>query len=102
MKMISLNGIELAFEEIGTGVRTLLLVHGHPFDHTMWRPQFEPIARLGWRVVAPDLRGYGASSGDSSNRIRDPIGGTGAAQNVGRPLDRDRARGRAPCTEHDA
>jgi pimeloyl-ACP methyl ester carboxylesterase len=61
MKKVSLNGIDLAFEEMGSGSRVLLLVHGHPFDRTMWRPQLEPIARLGWRLVAPDLRGYGAS-----------------------------------------
>ncbi|MEU1478387.1 alpha/beta hydrolase [Streptomyces sp. NPDC005760] len=37
----------------------LVLVHGHPFDHTMWRPQIEAFSasRL---VLAPDLRGYGA------------------------------------------
>ena len=61
MNTVRLNGMELAFEEIGGGSQVLLLIHGHPFDHTMWRPQFEPIARLGWRVIAPDLRGYGAS-----------------------------------------
>ncbi len=40
----------------------LLLVHGHPFDATMWRPQ---PARTGdgRRVLAPDLRGYGARGG---------------------------------------
>jgi pimeloyl-ACP methyl ester carboxylesterase len=38
----------------------LVLIHGHPFDHTMWAPQvaaFSPTRR----VIAPDLRGYGAS-----------------------------------------
>ncbi|MBE4734876.1 alpha/beta fold hydrolase [Streptomyces caniscabiei] len=38
----------------------LVLVHGHPFDRTMWHPQiteFSPTRR----VVAPDLRGYGRS-----------------------------------------
>ncbi|MEW2623893.1 alpha/beta hydrolase [Streptomyces sp. NPDC048106] len=38
----------------------LLLLHGHPFDRTMWDPQ---VARFSAdrRVIAPDLRGYGAS-----------------------------------------
>lgn len=63
MNTVRLNGIQLAFEDIGSrsGSQTLLLIHGHPFDHTMWQPQFEPIAHLGWRLLVPDLRGYGGS-----------------------------------------
>ncbi|MCZ0211263.1 alpha/beta fold hydrolase [Streptomyces sp. UMAF16] len=38
----------------------LVLVHGHPFDHTMWDPQLAEFS-AGRRVIAPDLRGYGAS-----------------------------------------
>ncbi|MER5602877.1 alpha/beta hydrolase [Streptomyces sp. NPDC002265] len=38
----------------------LVLVHGHPFDRTMWAPQIEAFSS-GRRVVAPDLRGYGGS-----------------------------------------
>lgn len=38
----------------------LVLVHGHPFDRTMWAPQTEAFA-ASRRVIAPDLRGYGAS-----------------------------------------
>ena len=38
----------------------LVLIHGYPFDHTMW---FGVIAALGAgvRVIAPDLRGFGKS-----------------------------------------
>ncbi|MGW7539984.1 alpha/beta fold hydrolase [Streptomyces sp. NPDC054770] len=38
----------------------LLLIHGHPFDRTMWHPQQTAFAATR-RVIAPDLRGYGAS-----------------------------------------
>ncbi|MGW1211612.1 alpha/beta fold hydrolase [Streptomyces sp. NPDC002499] len=38
----------------------LVLIHGHPFDHTMWRPQLTAFSATR-RVLAPDLRGYGAS-----------------------------------------
>lgn len=38
----------------------LVLIHGHPFDHTMWNPQIEAFSPSR-RVIAPDLRGYGTS-----------------------------------------
>jgi pimeloyl-ACP methyl ester carboxylesterase len=44
----------------GTDVLPLVLVHGHPFDRGMWAPQLAAFS-AGRRVVAPDLRGYGAS-----------------------------------------
>ncbi|MEU5539852.1 alpha/beta hydrolase [Streptomyces sp. NPDC020362] len=54
----------LAYEDkadSGASSRTpLVLVHGHPFDRTMWAPQLAAFS-AGRRVIAPDLRGYGAS-----------------------------------------
>ncbi|MFI2504711.1 alpha/beta fold hydrolase [Streptomyces sp. NPDC018972] len=44
----------------GASALPLVLVHGHPFDHTMWAPQIAAFSP-GRRVIAPDLRGYGAS-----------------------------------------
>jgi pimeloyl-ACP methyl ester carboxylesterase len=42
-------------------VSTILFVHGHPFDRSMWRPQVDHFTARGRRVLAPDLRGYGAA-----------------------------------------
>ncbi|NEB00275.1 alpha/beta hydrolase [Streptomyces sp. SID13726] len=42
----------------------LVLVHGHPFDHTMWHPQTEAFS-ASRRVITPDLRGYGATPAGS-------------------------------------
>ncbi|WP_133910957.1 alpha/beta fold hydrolase [Streptomyces sp. NBC_00582] len=53
----------LAYEDKGDAHSPrlpLVLVHGHPFDRTMWAPQIEAFAPSR-RVIAPDLRGYGAS-----------------------------------------
>jgi pimeloyl-ACP methyl ester carboxylesterase len=49
----------LAFDMRGSGP-AVLLIHGHPFDRSMWRPQLAFFAAT-HRVLAPDLRGYGAS-----------------------------------------
>lgn len=46
--------------ELGTGP-LILLLHGFPEFWWAWRHQLEPLAAAGYRVVAPDLRGYGAS-----------------------------------------
>ena len=55
----TINGVELAYTDVGEGP-SILLVHGHPFNRTMWQPQVE-FLRAQYRVVAPELRGYGES-----------------------------------------
>ena len=50
----------LAFDEEGGGPLVVLL-HGFPEDRRAWRHQMPALARAGFRVVAPDLRGYGDS-----------------------------------------
>lgn len=56
------NGIFLHCAEIGPAEGPLLiLLHGFPEFWYGWRPLLEPLARAGFRVVAPDQRGYGES-----------------------------------------
>jgi pimeloyl-ACP methyl ester carboxylesterase len=52
--------LKLAFEEEGDGPLVVLL-HGFPENRRAWRHQIPALARAGFRVVAPDLRGYGDS-----------------------------------------
>ncbi|RIX28982.1 alpha/beta hydrolase [Amnibacterium setariae] len=40
----------------------LILLHGWPSIGLIWRAQLEAFAADGWHCVAPDLRGFGASS----------------------------------------
>ena len=62
MTTATVNGISMGFDDLGAGPDTLLLVHGHPFNRSMWRPQLSAASNAGWRVLAPDLRGYGETA----------------------------------------
>ncbi|MDX8036129.1 alpha/beta hydrolase [Lentzea sp. BCCO 10_0856] len=62
MTTANVNGITIGYDDEGTGDDVLVLVHGHPFDRSMWRPQVEHFAGAGWRVITADLRGYGEST----------------------------------------
>lgn len=55
----TVNGIGLAYVDRGAGL-PLVLVHGFPVDHAMWRFQIEALSKR-HRVIAPDLRGFGQS-----------------------------------------
>lgn len=57
---LKVNGIELNVLIAGTGP-DVLLVHGFPDDHTVWRKQVAPLVAAGYRVIAPDTRGCGDS-----------------------------------------
>ncbi|MFC9235736.1 alpha/beta fold hydrolase [Streptomyces decoyicus] len=54
------GGGRLAYRDIGAG-RPLVLLHGGFLDHGMWDDQLSALAR-NHRVIAPDVRGHGASS----------------------------------------
>lgn len=57
------DGIEL--HVASTGPRDgppVLLLHGFPELWLSWRHQLGPLAEAGYRVLAPDMRGYGRSS----------------------------------------
>jgi pimeloyl-ACP methyl ester carboxylesterase len=59
-RMVRANGIALHVAEVGTGPLVLML-HGFPQFWWTWRQQLVDLANAGFRAVAVDLRGYGAS-----------------------------------------
>lgn len=54
------NGIRLAVHEQGSGP-PIILLHGFPELAFSWRHQLPALAAAGYRAIAPDQRGYGAS-----------------------------------------
>jgi pimeloyl-ACP methyl ester carboxylesterase len=57
---VETNGIRLHCVVRGEGPLVVLL-HGFPEFWYSWRHQIDPLARRGFRVVVPDLRGYNDS-----------------------------------------
>jgi pimeloyl-ACP methyl ester carboxylesterase len=64
-RQIATNGIELNVLEAGEGF-PLVLCHGFPELSYSWRHQIPALAEAGYRVLAPDMRGYGRSTSPPS------------------------------------
>ncbi|MEV7005691.1 alpha/beta fold hydrolase [Streptosporangium sp. NPDC051022] len=60
MMRVDVNGIGLNVQVSGEGP-AVLLVHGYPDTHACWRHQVAALNAAGYRTIAPDLRGFGAS-----------------------------------------
>ncbi|HTZ88168.1 MAG TPA: alpha/beta hydrolase [Solirubrobacteraceae bacterium] len=60
-RMIATNGMELHVQEAGEG-EVVVLCHGFPELAYSWRHQVPALVQAGYRVIAPDMRGYGRSS----------------------------------------
>lgn len=60
MRIVRANGINLAVYEAGAGPAVVLL-HGFPGLAFTWRHQIPALVEAGYRVIVPDLRGYGLS-----------------------------------------
>jgi epoxide hydrolase 4 len=67
-RWVDVGGLRLHYVEAGTGPLVVLL-HGFPEFWYAWRHQLPALADAGFRVVAPDLRGYNTS--DKPRRVRD-------------------------------
>ncbi|WP_299409506.1 alpha/beta fold hydrolase [uncultured Roseobacter sp.] len=59
-RFAEVNGQRICYAKAGSGP-PLLLLHGFPQTHVLWRQVGAPLSER-YTVIAPDLRGYGASS----------------------------------------
>ncbi|MDH3974132.1 MAG: alpha/beta hydrolase [Deltaproteobacteria bacterium] len=67
----AINNFNMAYEDEGEG-RAIVLIHGFPLCRKMWKAQADFLVDHGYRVVTPDLRGFGESEA--------PAGGYGMFQ----------------------
>ncbi|MFC4907972.1 alpha/beta fold hydrolase [Actinomadura gamaensis] len=74
-RTVRTNGIRMHVAEAGRGP-VVLLLHGFPELWYSWRHQIPALAAAGFRVLAPDLRGYGRTSAPaepSAYRLRENL-----------------------------
>ena len=64
MNHVRIENIQIAYDDAGSGP-TLLLVHGYPFNRSLWNEQVAALSNT-HRVITVDLRGFGDS--ESSER----------------------------------
>ena len=60
MSRVDVNGVGIEYQVTGQG-RPVVLLHGFPDSGRLWRHQVTALAEAGFRVIVPDLRGYGLS-----------------------------------------
>jgi len=57
------SGVEVVVDDHGDPRNeAVLLLHGFPDTADLWRHQVDPLVEAGYRVLVPDMRGYGRSS----------------------------------------
>jgi len=75
MTFVRIDDIQMAYTDAGMG-RPVVLIHGYPFNRSLWDEQVAALSSS-YRVIAPDLRGFGdtdASSGPATmNRMADDV-----------------------------
>lgn len=59
MNTAKLNGVNIAFEDVGSGP-VVLFLHGFPINGRMWSPVIPHLSDA-YRLIIPDLRGMGES-----------------------------------------
>src|SRR5437879_4343575 len=71
-----------AFDDSGNGA-AIVLLHGFPFNRSMWREQIDFLSADNFRVIAPDLRGLGENKSDDEVTTMDDM-----ARDVAALMDR--------------
>jgi len=57
---VDVNGVGIEYEVSGEG-QPVVLLHGFPDSGRLWRHQVPALVEAGFKVIVPDMRGYGRS-----------------------------------------
>ena len=80
MTTTRIDDIQLAYDDAGVG-HAIVLIHGYPFNRSLWTEQTEALTSR-FRVVTPDLRGFG-----ESDRSEGPVTMNRMARDVAELMD---------------
>ncbi|MEZ2443285.1 alpha/beta fold hydrolase [Chitinophaga sp. RCC_12] len=68
---LKVRGINIVYDDYGSG-ETIVFIHGQPFNRSMWDQQVA-VFKNGYRLIVPDLRGYGESDMPSGMTLLDEV-----------------------------
>lgn len=68
-----INNTSISYYDIGEGDKTVILLHGYPFNKSMWEGQLD-VLKSSKRVIAIDIRGFGKSTDKKSKLNMDLFG----------------------------
>ena len=85
MTSTRIDDIQLAYDDAGSGT-AVLLIHGYPFNRSLWAEQAEALSS-NYRVITPDLRGFGESAIGEINSSEGPVTMNRMAQDVAELMD---------------
>jgi 3-oxoadipate enol-lactonase len=69
MTLIQIDDIQMAYTDAGMGT-PLVLLHGYPFNRSLWNEQVAALSNS-YRVIAPDLRGFGETEASQGTATMD-------------------------------
>lgn len=64
--LVEVNNFNLSYYDEGESAVPIILLHGFPFDKSMWKGQIDSLKSSN-RVIACDIRGFGQSSEGNTN-----------------------------------
>ncbi|MBN9533287.1 MAG: alpha/beta hydrolase [Alphaproteobacteria bacterium] len=97
-RTMSINGLNYFVRDSGGDGPVVLMLHGQPDDGSIWDAQAAGLAAAGYRVLVPDLVGYGRT--DRPKKL-DRYKTTSVATDMGRMLDQLGIKGPVHLVAHD-